>query len=29
MLSDSGQGLLRHRHCPFCIVHCIVPGAAG
>ncbi len=29
MLSDSGQGLLRHRRCPFCIVRCIVPGAAG
>lgn len=29
MLSDSGQGLLRHRRFPFCIVRCIVPGAAG
>ena len=29
MLSDSGQGLLRHRRCPFCIVRCIVPRAAG
>jgi hypothetical protein len=29
MLSDSGQGLLRHRRLPFCIVRCIVPGAAG
>jgi hypothetical protein len=29
MLFDSGQGLLRHRRCPFCIVRCIVPRAAG
>ncbi len=28
MLFDSGQGFLRHRRCPLCIVHCIVPRAA-